>query len=143
MSAFIHAFVNGWAGLATYSSRVAASSLEGKTPAQLFSQATTSQDGHSETKLRCRMQNNDDNAMLTTRNGTMMSGASSSASAAQTVSASVVELARTVEQTEARLRTQVRLNLVLVVLNLLTLWVVYLNGRGGAEGGRRDSQEEL
>ena len=81
--------------------------------------------------------------MLTTRNGTMMSGASSSASAAQTVSASVVELARTVEQTEARLRTQVRLNLVLVVLNLLTLWVVYLNGRGGAEGGRRDSQEEL
>jgi hypothetical protein len=103
-----------------------AAAVGAKTPAELFSQSI--QDGHAETKLRCRMQNedeNDDGHVVPMRNGM----SSSSASAAQSVTRSVAELARTVEQTEAQLRTQVRLNLVLVLLNVLTLLMVYMHSR--------------
>jgi hypothetical protein len=49
------------------------------------------------------MENNADEENVVVRNGT-----ASSLTAAQTVTASMAALARTVEQTEAQLRTQVR-----------------------------------
>jgi hypothetical protein len=73
-----------------------------KTPGELFNQLS----GYAETKLRCRMENNADEENVVVRNGTASS--SSPLTAAQTVTASMAALARTVEQTEAQLRTQVR-----------------------------------
>ncbi len=51
------------------------------------------------------MENNAEEENIVVRNGT---ASSSSLTAAQTVTASMAALARTVEQTEAQLRTQVR-----------------------------------
>ena len=76
----------------------------------------------------------DDPVAMRMRNGT--------ASAAQTVTASVAELTRKVDQTEAQLRNQLRLNLLLVVINLATLIMVYLYagrppvGVGGGQEGQ-------
>ena len=91
------------------------------------------------------MQNDDDMSAAAAR----LSG-SASVAAAQTVSASVAELTRKVEQTEGQLRAQLRLNLLLVVINLATLVLVYLyagssavvggvDGGGGGGGGGGDS----
>jgi hypothetical protein len=82
----------------------------------------SSQNGYAETKLRCRMQ--DDNDDLPTAMRLINGGGA--AAAQQTVTASVAELTRKVEQTEAQLRAQLRLNLLLVVINLVTLVMVYL-----------------
>jgi hypothetical protein len=76
-----------------------------KTPGELFNQLSGREGGYAETKLRCRMENNAEEENVVVRNGTALS---SSLTAAQTVTASMAALARTVEQTEAQLRTQVR-----------------------------------
>ncbi len=76
-----------------------------QTPGELFNQLSGREGGYAETKLRCRMENNAEDENVVVRNGT---ASSSSLTAAQTVTASMAALARTVEQTEAQLRTQVR-----------------------------------
>jgi hypothetical protein len=74
-----------------------------KTPGELFNQLSGREGGYAETKLRCRMENNAEEENVVVRNGS-----ASSLTAAQTVTASMAALARTVEHTEAQLRTQVR-----------------------------------
>jgi hypothetical protein len=108
----------------------AAAADSSKTAAELFSLSGGQSGGYAEMKLRCRMQDDDGEGETTATTAAMRLRNGGGSGAALTVTASVAELTRKVEQTEAQLRTQLRLNLLLVVINLVTLVMVYLYAGG-------------